>query len=146
MKIIIQRVRKASVEVEGKIVGAIDRGLMLLVGFGSGDTEAKLKPAAEKIINMRIFPDERGRFHHSLSEVQGELLVVSQFTLFADTRGGRRPEFFGALEPQQATVLFDKFLEQLRASGVAKVAAGIFGAMMLVSLENDGPVTIPLEI
>ncbi|MBX7138908.1 MAG: D-tyrosyl-tRNA(Tyr) deacylase [Oligoflexia bacterium] len=146
MKIVLQRVNEASVTVEGRITGAIRHGLLLLVGFGLTDDEAKLRPVADKLVNLRIFPDERGRFHHSLAEVGGAILAVPQFTLFADlSKGGRRPEFFGALEPAKAAPLFDRFVETLKQVGVAQVETGIFGADMKVRLENDGPVTIPLE-
>lgn len=145
MRVILQRVRKASVEIDGKVVGACGVGLLLLVGFGEGDTARKLQPMAEKLALMRIFPDDRGRFHHSLQEIRGGVLVVPQFTLFADTSKGRRPDFFGALHPEFAKPLFEAFPAALLAAGIEHVASGVFGAEMLVSLENDGPVTIIVE-
>jgi D-tyrosyl-tRNA(Tyr) deacylase len=145
MKVLIQRVSKASVSVEGECISEISQGLLLLVGIGSEDTCAALKPMARKIANLRIFPDEKGRFHHSLLEVEGEALAVSQFTLYADTSGGRRPEFFSAMKPPEAEQLYDQFLTELRAVGIKSVKNGRFGAMMDVSLVNDGPVTIMLE-
>lgn len=145
MRIVLQRVRRASVEVNGTITGACELGVMLLVGFGEGDDESKLRGLAEKIANMRIFPDEQGRFHHSLLEVGGGVLAVPQFTLFADTSKGRRPDFFAALKPELSQPLFDAFQAALRRAGIEHVEAGIFGAHMLVALENDGPVTILLE-
>ena len=144
MKIIIQRVNHASVTVNGSITGKIDRGLLLLVGFGENDDNSKLKAVAEKITNMRIFPDDKGKFHFSVLDVKGGLLLVPQFTLFADCAKGRRPEFFGAMAPDKATKLFDEFVAVMRSIS-SLVETGVFGADMKVALENDGPVTIPLE-
>lgn len=144
MKVVLQRVSEARVHVEGRLVGKIGRGYLLLVGFGKGDTEECIRPMIEKIINMRIFPNDAGRFDKDITQVDGEILAVSQFTLFADTSKGRRPEFFQALEPAEAARLFTLFVEQLRTTPVRKVATGEFGAMMQVSLVNDGPVTITL--
>ena len=146
MKVLLQRVQEASVAVAGEGIAQIGQGLLLFVGIAAEDSEAKLRPMAEKVAQLRIFPDERGRFHHSLLEVGGEALCVSQFTLIADTSKGRRPDFFGAMKPPQAEELFDGFVEQLRSLGVSEVACGRFGAKMEVSLVNDGPVTILLEI
>ena len=145
MKVLLQRVSSASVEVDGQTIGSIGRGLLLLVGFGKDDTAAAMEPMAKKLINMRIFPDERGRFHFSLLETEGALLLVPQFTLFADTDNGRRPEFFSALEPAQAEPLFLAFAETVKKLGIKEVATGRFGAHMQVKLENDGPVTIMVE-
>lgn len=147
MKIVLQRVRRASVEVDGAIVGSIDAGLLLLVGFGEGDSTELLRPMAEKVANLRVFPDEKGtgRFDRSVLTVGGEVLVVPQFTLFADTSKGRRPEFFGALKPELARPLVGEFCKALREVGITKIAQGEFGAHMIVSLENDGPVTILLD-
>ncbi len=146
MKVVLQRVNSASVEVQEKNVGAISRGLLLLVGLGKEDSEASLRPMAEKIVHMRIFPDDAGRFHHSLIDVRGEILAVSQFTLFADTSKGRRPDFFAAMEPAEANRLFEKFVDLFRQLGITKVATGTFGAHMNVRLDNDGPVTICLDM
>lgn len=145
MRVVLQRVRKASVEIDGKVVGSCGVGLLLLVGFGDGDSEHKLQPMAEKLAMMRIFPDDRGRFHYSLRDVNGGVLAVPQFTLFADTSRGRRPDFNGALRPEIAKPLFEAFPAALLAAGISHVATGVFGADMLVSLENDGPVTIIVE-
>jgi D-tyrosyl-tRNA(Tyr) deacylase len=145
MKVVIQRVKGASVRVEGRIVGEIGHGLVLLVGFAKGDTEACLGPVIDKIVTMRIFANEEGRFDRDITQAQGEILVISQFTLLADTTKGRRPEFFQALEPDKARALFTNFVEALRGRPVGKVATGVFGAMMEVTLTNDGPVTIILE-
>ncbi len=142
MKVLLQRVSSASVTVDGTVRGAIDRGLLLLVGFGQGDTVAALAPMAEKLAVMRIFPNEQGRFHFSVKDIGGGVLLIPQFTLFADTSKGRRPEFFGALPPAEATKLFDAFVEEFTKLGVSPVEKGVFGADMKVSLLNDGPVTI----
>lgn len=144
MKVILQRVNRAAVMVEGETIGSIERGLLLLVGLGTGDDEGKLKPMAEKIVNMRIFPNDEGKFHFSVLDVGGAVLAVPQFTLFADTSKGRRPEFFGAMHPGEAEPMFGKFVEVVRGLGV-RVETGRFGAHMHVALENDGPVTISLE-
>lgn len=135
----------ASVEVDDTIVGAIGCGLLLLTGFGEGDDESVCESMAAKISTLRIFPDEKGRFDKSVLDIGGEVLVVPQFTLFADTSKGRRPEFFGALKPELAKPLVDVFRAKLIGTGIKKVEAGIFGAHMKVSLLNDGPVTIMLE-
>ena len=149
MRIVVQRVNSSNVTVDGSVVGSVGRGLLLLVGFGADDTPevlpAKLAAAAEKVAHLRIFPDDAGRFHLSVLDVGGEILAVPQFTLYADTTKGRRPDFFRALHPEQATHRFDEFVEALRTTGVRNVATGVFGAHMKVALENDGPVTILLE-
>ena len=145
MKVILQRVSEASVTVEGTVVGEIQKGLVLLVGFGKGDTEAAISPMVDKIIKMRIFENDAKKFDKDITEVGGEILAISQFTLYAETSKGRRPEFFQALEPNEAARLFDLFVVALRASPVTKVATGVFGANMSVSLVNEGPVTITLE-
>lgn len=144
MKVVIQRVERAKVTVEGEVVGQIGRGLLLLVGIGKGDDEGVLRWAADKIINLRIFEDELGKMNRSLREVGGELLVVSQFTLYGDLRRGRRPSFDGAAPPEEAEPLFNRFVELLRESGL-RVETGRFGAYMGVELINDGPVTLILE-
>lgn len=145
MKILLQRVSSASVVVSGETCGAIERGLLLLVGFGKEDNLDTLRPMAEKLVNLRVFPNDQGKFHYSILDIKGELLLVPQFTLYADTRKGRRPEFFSALEPKAATQLFDALCLEFSNLGVSKVATGIFGADMKVSLLNDGPVTIMLD-
>ena len=146
MKTVLQRVNYASVRVGGQVVGEIGRGIAVLVGFGKEDDGSTLEPMAQKLVNMRIFSNEADRFDRSTLDIGGEVLLVPQFTLFADTRKGRRPEFFGALEPGKASPLFDQFIEVVRKTGVQKVAAGVFGASMQVALENDGPVTIIVEL
>ena len=145
MRVLLQRVRRAEVRVGGELVGSIAAGLLLFVGFARQDDRQLLGPMAEKIANLRVFADDSGKFQHSVRTVQGEVLAVPQFTLYADTRRGRRPDFNSALEPDRANVLFDEFVAQLERSGVERLAKGRFGANMLVSLDNDGPVTIMLE-
>lgn len=145
MKILLQRVTSASVSIDGNIIGSIDRGLLLLVGFGRDDTGRELQPMANKVVNMRVFPDDTGRFSYSLLDVGGSALLVPQFTLYADTRKGRRPDFTSALPPKDATRMFDGYTEAMQAIIPGKVQTGRFGADMQVSLVNDGPVTILLQ-
>lgn len=145
MRVLLQRVTRGRVAVGDRTVGAIGAGLVLLVGVADGDDEAIATRMAEKIVNLRIFADEQGRFNRSLLDVSGEVLVVSQFTLFADCRKGRRPSFDGAGRPEVAKPLCDFFAEELRRLGVTRVETGEFGAMMQVEIHNDGPVTIWLD-
>ncbi len=146
MRLLVQRSGPARVEVAGRVTGAIDRGLVVLVGFGQGDSARLLRPAAEKLVHLRIFPDEGGNMNRSLLDAGGGVLVVSQFTLYADARKGRRPSFTGALAPAEAASLCGQFVEALRAVHPAgHVACGEFGAMMDVHLVNCGPVTIWLD-
>ena len=144
MKIILQRVSSASVIVESKTVANIQTGLLALVGLGKTDQENNFEIAINKILNLRIFSNN-GKFDKSLVDIQGEIILVPQFTLFADTSKGRRPEFFEAMAPIQAKDLFEKFKSQFEKIYPKKVQAGVFGADMKVSLLNDGPVTISLE-
>lgn len=144
MKLVLQRVTSAAVSVESETVGSIGAGLLLLVGFGHGDDEECLQPMVDKVVNLRIFADDAGKFAKSLIDIRGSILVVSQFTLYADTAKGRRPGFSDALEPQQAELLYEKLLARFRSIPELTVACGKFGAHMKVSLENDGPVTILL--
>jgi D-aminoacyl-tRNA deacylase len=145
MRIVLQRVKSASVTVGGERISEIGAGLLLLVGVAQGDGEAEADWLAEKVAGLRIFNDESGKMNLSLEDVGGEVLAVSQFTLLADTRKGRRPSFVGAAPPEEAERLFDYFCERLREAGVGSVMTGSFGAMMDVALVNDGPVTIVLE-
>ncbi len=145
MRVLLQRVTRASVTVEGQVVGAIGPGLVMLVGAGQGDNAGQAAALAEKSAQLRIFNDQAGKFNLSLLDVGGEALVVSQFTLYADASRGRRPSFTGAARPEAAAPLVDAFAERLRGLGVKKVATGVFGASMLVEIHNDGPVTIWLE-
>lgn len=144
MKIVLQRVSEAQVVVDDEIVGSIGKGLLLLVGIAVTDTEAELDFMAEKVVNLRIFNDEAGKMNLSLLDVEGEILAVSQFTLFGDTRKGRRPSFVNAGPPEIASPLFDKYVSKLRER-VSKVETGVFGAKMEVKLTNEGPVTLILE-
>lgn len=144
MKALLQRVSEASVSVGGEVVGRIGRGLVVLVGIASGDTGKDVEYLVPKIVNLRIFPDDEGRFNLSAVDINGELLVVSQFTLLADTRKGRRPSFVEAAPPAEAEELFERFVEQARATGL-KVETGRFQQYMQVEIHNDGPVTILLD-
>ena len=145
MKVVLQRVSGASVRVEGDAVGAIGPGLVLLVGFTEGDAEEDLRWMADKIIGLRIFPDAQGLMNVGLDEAGGDLLVVSQFTLYGDIRKGKRPSFVKAARPEVAIPLYERFLELLRERAPGSVQHGVFGAHMDVELVNDGPVTLLLE-
>jgi D-aminoacyl-tRNA deacylase len=144
LRAVIQRVGQASVEVNGAIVGKIGPGLVVLVGFARDDTEADMDRIIDKVINLRIFEHVAGRFDLSLLDVRGELLVVSQFTLYGDCSRGRRPSFSEAMDAASARVFFDRFLEKARLK-VPNLQSGIFQASMKVSLVNDGPVTIIID-
>jgi D-tyrosyl-tRNA(Tyr) deacylase len=144
MRVLLQRVRSGRVSVQGQPIAAIGSGLVLLVGIGLRDSEPQARYLAEKIVNMRIFEDEQGKMNRSVIETGGEALVVSQFTLLADTRKGRRPAFTEAAPPEIASHLVDYFAAQLRELGVP-TQQGEFGAHMLVEIQNDGPVTIWVE-
>jgi D-aminoacyl-tRNA deacylase len=144
MRAVVQRVSRAHVTVEGCVTGEITTGLMILLGVGRNDTSAVAVSMAEKIANLRIFEDDQGKMNRSLLDVAGSALVVSQFTLYGDARGQRRPSFIAAAPPEQAKKLYDGFSEALRRLGVA-VATGVFQAMMSVELVNEGPVTILLD-
>jgi len=144
MRVVIQRVTSSQVVVDGQIIGSIERGLNLLVGIAGTDTETELDWMARKCLELRLFPDESGRFAQSVLDINGELLVVSQFTLYGDCRKGRRPSFDRAAVPPQAAERYEEFVSKLRQSGL-RVETGKFGAMMQVSIENDGPVTLLLE-
>lgn len=143
MKVIVQRCMKASVSVENKIVGKIDKGLMLLVGFTYGDTEKEIDYLIDKIVHLRIFDDDNGVMNQSLLDVRGSILSISQFTLYADTKKGRRPSYIKALNGEEANTLYQLFNQKLRQFTI--VEEGIFGADMKVDFINDGPVTIILE-
>ena len=145
MRIVLQRVKKASVTVGGERISEIGVGLLLLVGVAQGDGEAEADWLAGKVAGLRIMGDEEGMMNLSVRDVGGEVLAVSQFTLLADTRKGKRPSFVHAAPPEEAEALFDHFCKRLREAGVGSVKTGSFGAMMDVALVNDGPVTIVLE-
>ena len=144
MKALLQRVSGASVSVAGEVVGKIGRGLVIFVGVANGDTEKDARYLVQKTVNMRLFSDEESRFNLSALDIQGELLLVSQFTLLADTKKGRRPSFTDAAPPSQAEQLFEQFAGQVRATGL-KVETGRFQQYMQVEIHNDGPVTILLD-
>ena len=145
MRAVVQRVSRARVTVGDRQTGAIDRGLLVLLGAAAGDEATDLAYIVDKIVNLRIFPDDAGKMNRSVLDVGGGVLVVSQFTLLGDARQGRRPAFTGALEPVAARALYEASLVKLRAAGVARVEAGEFAADMQVELVNDGPVTILLD-
>src|SRR5690606_1369394 len=145
MRAVLQRVDRGAVRVDGETVGAIDEGFVILVGVGHNDGEAQAQWLARKIAGLREFEDEQGKFNRSLLDVGGGCLVISQFTLFADARRGRRPGFTDAAPPEIAEPLIERFAELLRAEGVARVEMGVFGAPMQVEIHNNGPVTIWLD-
>lgn len=144
MRAVVQRVRRARVEVEGQVTGAIERGLVAFVGAEAGDTDADLAYTVNKVVGLRVFPDDTGRMARSIADVGGGLLAISQFTVFGDVRRGLRPSFDAAMEPAAAERLYDRFVEDARARGVL-VATGRFRADMTVHVENDGPVTILID-
>jgi D-aminoacyl-tRNA deacylase len=145
VRVVVQRVASAEVSIGGRTTGAIGAGFLLLVGFREADDESALQWMAEKVVGLRVFPDGEGRMNRDLSDVGGALLVVSQFTLYGDVSRGRRPSFIEAAAPAAAIPLYDRFIELLRARAPGPVETGEFGAMMQVSLVNDGPVTLILE-
>lgn len=145
MRAVVQRVSRAKVTVGDRITGAIDHGLLVLLGAGAGDVVADLAYIVDKIVHLRIFADAAGKMNRSVLDVGGGVLVVSQFTLYGDVRQGRRPAFTGALEPVAAKALYEDSLVAIRAAGVTRVEAGEFAADMQVELSNDGPVTILLD-
>jgi D-tyrosyl-tRNA(Tyr) deacylase len=144
MRAVVQRVSRAKVTVEGRVSGEIGAGLMVLLGVGREDSPTVAASLAEKVANLRIFEDEQGKMNRSLLDVKGAALVVSQFTLYGDARGQRRPSFISAAPPEQAAALYEEFNKALRELGVT-VATGIFQTMMSVELVNEGPVTILLD-
>ncbi|MBU7319608.1 D-aminoacyl-tRNA deacylase [Paenibacillus oleatilyticus] len=144
MKVVLQRSKAAQVTVNGETVGRIDHGLVLLVGIADGDTEEDARYLADKIAGLRIFEDEQGKMNHSVLETGGQVLSISQFTLYGDCRKGRRPNFMAAARPELAEPLYERFNGMLREAGL-HVETGRFGAMMDVSLVNDGPVTLIVE-
>lgn len=142
MKLVIQRVTNASVSIDGKTISEIKGGFLILLGFGKEDSEDAVRKMAEKIIKLRIMSDENDKMNKSILDVQGEVLVVSQFTLLADTSGGNRPSFINAAPPEKAKKLYELFILELKRLGINKVETGSFGTYMHVTLTNDGPVTI----
>lgn len=144
MRIVIQRAEKAKVSVDGEVVGQIGKGFMVLVGVGPEDTKQNADFLVNKMCNLRVFEDEQGKMNLSIKDVGGQILAISQFTLYADCKKGNRPSFTGAAKPEQANELYEYFMEEIKKQGI-KVEHGIFGAHMKVDFINDGPVTILLE-
>ena len=144
MRAVVQRVTYSNVKVDGNIVGEINRGFNVLIGISKEDTEEDMKYIKDKLINLRVFEDENNKMNLSLSDIQGELLIISQFTLYGDVRKGRRPNFMNALGENEGLVFYDKFIESMKETGL-KIETGIFGADMKVDIKNDGPVTILLD-
>ncbi len=145
MRALIQRVTSASVKVNGEIVGKIGKGFLIFLGVYEEDTEEKIEKLTKKIVNLRIFNDENDKMNLSIRDIKGEILLISQFTLCADTRKGNRPSFVSAKNPKDANVIYEKTIESIRSEGII-VEKGIFGADMKVELLNDGPVTILLDV
>lgn len=144
MKVVLQRVSEASVQVDGKIAGEISHGLMLLIGVDENDENADADWLVKKVLDVRIFSDEDGKMNHSVKDIHGEILCISQFTLISDYKKGNRPSYIKAARPEKAIPLFDYFKDEIKKSGL-KTESGIFGADMKVSLVNDGPVTLVLD-
>ncbi|MFN3691853.1 MAG: D-aminoacyl-tRNA deacylase [Fervidobacterium sp.] len=144
MRAVVQRVNRANVSVDNKIVGKINKGIVVLLGVGNEDTLEDVKYLADKIVNLRIFDDEAGKMNLSLLDVKGEALIISQFTLFGDCRKGRRPSYSDSAPPQLAQELYEKFIEAVKSYNI-RVETGIFAAHMLVTIQNDGPVTLLLD-
>ena len=144
MRVCVQRVSEASVEIDGKTVGAIGPGLLVLLGIGHSDTPAEVTQLVDKIVNLRVFADDEDKMNRSLLDIHGQMLVISQFTLWGDCRKGRRPSFVQAADPEVAEPLYERFVDEVRGRGVA-AETGRFGAMMQVHLVNDGPVTLVIE-
>jgi D-tyrosyl-tRNA(Tyr) deacylase len=145
VRVVLQRVTSARVTVEGRVVGEVGRGHLLLVGFRRADGDAQIDWMADKVLGLRVFPDAEGKMNLGLEDVAGDLLVVSQFTLYGDARKGRRPSFVDAAPPEIAVPLYERFVQVLRERASGRVETGAFGAAMSVELVNDGPVTILLE-
>ena len=144
MRAVVQRVRKGSVEIEEKEIGKIEKGLVILLGVGQSDVEKDAEYLAEKIVNLRIFEDKEGKMNLSVKDINGQILVISQFTLYGDCKKGRRPSFISAALPDKAVKLYDYFVKSIKNYGL-KIETGEFQAMMLVKIYNDGPVTILLD-
>lgn len=145
MKLVVQRVKKSNVVVEGELIGEISKGFMVLIGVAPTDTKENVDFLVQKLINLRVFEDENQKMNLSIKDINGELLLISQFTLYADCSHGNRPSFINAAKPELANELYEYFIEQCKKQNIKKVATGKFGADMQVNLQNDGPVTIILE-
>ena len=144
MKALIQRVKKASVAVDGKIVGEIGKGILVFLGIGKDDSDKQISYLVDKIVNLRIFENESKKMDLSLTDLKGELLIISQFTLYGNVKNGRRPDFIDAAKPETAKGLYEKFINECKKHGF-KTESGVFGAMMEIELINDGPVTFMIE-
>ena len=144
MRAVIQRVNNASVSVDGEMVGSIQKGLLIFLGIGSGDTQKDLEYIADKTVGLRIFSDADDKMNLSVTDIDGEILIVSQFTLYGDCRKGRRPNFTASMPPKEAERMYEAFIDNIKNRGI-NVASGVFGADMQVSISNDGPVTILLD-
>ena len=144
MRAVVQRVKKGSVEIEEKEIGKIEKGLIILLGVGQNDSEKDAEHLIEKIVNLRIFEDEEGKMNLSVKDINGQILIISQFTLYGDCKKGRRPSFISAALPDKAVKLYDYFVKNIKNCGL-KIETGEFQAMMLVKIFNDGPVTIILD-
>jgi len=145
MRLVVQRVKYASVKVDGEVKGEIEKGFLVLLGVKKGDTEKDLEYCAKKLIGLRVFEDENEKMNLSVGDVNGDFLIISQFTLYGDTKKGNRPSFIMAEEPEKANEMYEAFLEKVKLDSGRKVEKGIFGADMKVELLNDGPVTIIIE-
>jgi len=145
MRLTVQRVKEASVKVDNKVVGDINNGFLVLIGITHTDTEETAKIAAKKLCNLRVFEDENEKMNLSIKDIDGELLIISQFTLYANTKNGNRPDFLASARPEYAEKLYKYFIQLCKEEGIKKVDEGVFGAHMEVSLINDGPVTINYE-
>ena len=145
MRLVIQRVKYASVKVDGELKGKIDKGFMVLFGVKKGDTEKDLEYCVKKLVGLRVFEDENGKMNLSVKDIEGDFLIISQFTLYGDTKKGNRPSFIDAEDPDKANEMYEKFLEEVKNTSGRRVEKGVFGADMKVELLNDGPVTILVE-
>tara|TARA_B100000029_G_scaffold479897_1_gene527386 strand:- start:1115 stop:1567 length:453 start_codon:yes stop_codon:yes gene_type:complete len=145
LRILIQRVEKASVSVDGRLKGKINKGLLIFVGISKSDTNSDIEYVVDKSVNLRLFPDVNGKFHFSVRDIKGELMVISQFTLYGETRRGRRPSFSDAMGPVEAEDIFNKVIQRFKSNSGLAVAEGQFGSHMDIKLINDGPVTIWLD-
>ncbi len=145
MRLVIQRVKYASVKVDGELKGKIDKGFMVLFGVKKGDTEKDLEYCVKKLVGLRVFEDENGKMNLSIKDIEGDFLIISQFTLYGDTKKGNRPSFIDAEDPDKANEMYEKFLEEVKNASGRRVEKGVFGADMKVELLNDGPVTILVE-
>ncbi|WHH61793.1 D-aminoacyl-tRNA deacylase [Petroclostridium sp. X23] len=145
MRAVVQRVSQSKVAVQGNTTGQINKGLMILLGVGPADTQKDIEYMVDKIINLRIFEDNEGKMNLSVLDIDGELLVVSQFTLYGDCRKGRRPSFANAAPPDMANSIYEEFVQACRGRGIKNVQTGVFGAHMYVDIYNDGPVTLLLD-